>query len=456
MFFHVWIHATVTAPSFAPDVDSFYIFFISNGFLLASLLLIIVFVKQVSRYAEKSAFLILVALFSSVGTLLLGVDYLLGGTLGGFAIAGTIITACGTGGLLALWGEGYARFDSARTQIVVTFAAMIGSFFLYLFTSALPSPISLAVTALFPFVSITCLRVVLLPHDKKPARRTQIIPLRANLPVKLLVYIVAFSVPLNFLNMQISSSGNAITQEAWPLVFSYSLLIITAAAIVELVLEKRTITILSFLIVVLATGGLLLYLFSNASSTVLMYTLMYSGYYLFVATFYSYLGMLTLLSTRQPLQIFAIGNCANTLGLIMGSGIGFLVQRLASSWAAIITFVLVYALFFVGLIFLPQARRNLFSSGEHAMQADYAREKHSSIEESVQYQCGNVAKAFALSPREEEILNYLVRGRSIQSIAHEMVLSQNTVKTHVNHIYQKCNVHGREELIMLVENVEIN
>lgn len=60
---------------------------------------------------------------------------------------------------------------------------------------------------------------------------------------------------------------------------------------------------------------------------------------------------------------------------------------------------------------------------------------------------------FSLSPREQEITALLVRGRSIQSIAEDVMLSQNTVKTHVSHIYQKCETHSREELIRLIENV---
>jgi len=56
-----------------------------------------------------------------------------------------------------------------------------------------------------------------------------------------------------------------------------------------------------------------------------------------------------------------------------------------------------------------------------------------------------------LSSREREVLGYLVRGRSQPYIREELMLSKNTVATHVKHIYQKLDVHSRQELLDFVE-----
>ncbi|WP_139650807.1 helix-turn-helix transcriptional regulator [Raoultibacter phocaeensis] len=55
-----------------------------------------------------------------------------------------------------------------------------------------------------------------------------------------------------------------------------------------------------------------------------------------------------------------------------------------------------------------------------------------------------------LTDREIDILQLLARGRDGKFIAEEFVLSYNTVKTHIKHIYQKLGVHSRQELIDLV------
>lgn len=65
--------------------------------------------------------------------------------------------------------------------------------------------------------------------------------------------------------------------------------------------------------------------------------------------------------------------------------------------------------------------------------------------------CDTLAEAHGLSGREREILGYLARGRSQPYIREELVLSKNTVATHVKHIYQKLSVHSRQELLDLFE-----
>lgn len=45
----------------------------------------------------------------------------------------------------------------------------------------------------------------------------------------------------------------------------------------------------------------------------------------------------------------------------------------------------------------------------------------------------------------------LARGRNGQFVMEHYVVSRNTVKSHVKHIYAKLDVHSQQELIDLVE-----
>ncbi len=53
----------------------------------------------------------------------------------------------------------------------------------------------------------------------------------------------------------------------------------------------------------------------------------------------------------------------------------------------------------------------------------------------------------ALSEREMQILLLLARGFSAGEIARELVISVNTSKAHIKNIYQKLDVHSRNEAI---------
>lgn len=52
-----------------------------------------------------------------------------------------------------------------------------------------------------------------------------------------------------------------------------------------------------------------------------------------------------------------------------------------------------------------------------------------------------------LTPREMSVIGYLASGMNNTEIADAMSISQFTVKTHLQNIYAKCNVSGRNELL---------
>lgn len=65
--------------------------------------------------------------------------------------------------------------------------------------------------------------------------------------------------------------------------------------------------------------------------------------------------------------------------------------------------------------------------------------------------CDAVAEHYGLSPRERDVFDLLVRGRSIDYIAQNLTISFNTAKSHIRHIYVKADVHSRQELIDLID-----
>ena len=64
--------------------------------------------------------------------------------------------------------------------------------------------------------------------------------------------------------------------------------------------------------------------------------------------------------------------------------------------------------------------------------------------------CQALAADYGLTPREAEILALMALGRSAKYISEELTVSYNTTRTHVRHIYEKLNIHSKQELIDLV------
>jgi DNA-binding NarL/FixJ family response regulator len=60
---------------------------------------------------------------------------------------------------------------------------------------------------------------------------------------------------------------------------------------------------------------------------------------------------------------------------------------------------------------------------------------------------GQVGSSSLLSERELEVLRFLARGYTTSQTASELVISENTVKTHVRHILNKLEVGNRAEAV---------
>lgn len=65
--------------------------------------------------------------------------------------------------------------------------------------------------------------------------------------------------------------------------------------------------------------------------------------------------------------------------------------------------------------------------------------------------CAVIGAKHKLTERETEICAMLARGRNGQYVQDYFVVSRNTVKSHIKHIYRKLDVHSQQELIDLVE-----
>ena len=74
-------------------------------------------------------------------------------------------------------------------------------------------------------------------------------------------------------------------------------------------------------------------------------------------------------------------------------------------------------------------------------------------EELLSVQCAQLAERYGLTEREREVLVPLVRGRSASSIGSQLSMSTETARTHIRHIYQKIDIHSREELMDIVDGM---
>ena len=73
-----------------------------------------------------------------------------------------------------------------------------------------------------------------------------------------------------------------------------------------------------------------------------------------------------------------------------------------------------------------------------------------------QYKTNQVAQRYGLTKREFEVFLLLSKGRSNKLIEERLVISPHTVDSHVTHIYRKCDVHSRQEVMDLIEEERVD
>lgn len=68
--------------------------------------------------------------------------------------------------------------------------------------------------------------------------------------------------------------------------------------------------------------------------------------------------------------------------------------------------------------------------------------------------CAHLSDEFGLTAREREVFVLLAHGRNGRYIMDHLVISRNTAKSHIKHIYSKLGVHSHQELIDLATSGE--
>lgn len=92
---------------------------------------------------------------------------------------------------------------------------------------------------------------------------------------------------------------------------------------------------------------------------------------------------------------------------------------------------------------LLAAVKNVYAGGA-PMTSSIARKVVQSFKQTRPAATGDATE---LSPREQEILDYLAKGYSYKETADQMGISYSTVHTHIEHIYHKLHVRSRAQAV---------
>ena len=147
---------------------------------------------------------------------------------------------------------------------------------------------------------------------------------------------------------------------------------------------------------------------------------------------------------KNPGVIFCWGRVADAAGCLLGF---FLGSILASSiivsehlWYILST---ISAFSIVSLIVLVVLNR-------HLIDLNFSAEVSHEDTPQSGFQFEVLKARYSFTVREIEIISLLNDGRSVPFIAQELLISTSTVRTHVQNIYRKLDVHNRQEFLDVI------
>lgn len=165
---------------------------------------------------------------------------------------------------------------------------------------------------------------------------------------------------------------------------------------------------------------------------------------------------ITAVGIRNRLDAVYMAACSSAFqstGTLVGADFGHWANQLDAAGTALIVAGVLFA--FAVYCIVPM-RRFSFEEAIYGVQpvADVAALPLSEASEQSKFDevCHQLGERFGLTKREQEIMAMLARGRNGKFVEDYYVISYNTVKTHVKHIYLKLDVHSQQELIDLVED----
>ncbi len=466
MFVHMWVYCVTHRPVLAEDVSVMGVMYVSlSAFLL---ILIARFGRgpvsdRIARIMDAAAVICMVA---SAALLSLPLQ----GASSAAVFSGALLGGPGAAWAYLRWGKFYSTLDLGYSAPLIFVSMAVGSAGKLLIDFA-PVPIAAVVLTALPFLVFGSLSKVGSgsASDEVPFvyfnRRTvgSLLPLFFGVALYSFTVGIVQSVLLADIPIGLRSS----------ILLNHGSEVLLAGGLCAWVLRGGRLDVGHSwnLVLILMTTGLVFSPYLDVLALNHVLALVRTAQTFLIVILFLMLADIARHSSFDPLAVFAVGWVSYALPFAAGSIFG---QELrAFSDAVLVASLAVWAIVIVKILFLDKTGSGgslVFSDLETvfdgdspaqrigAMQSDLDRQvalsDRSPEGDSLKRRCAALARRFKLTARETEILELLARGRSKGYIADTFIISENTVRSHVKHVYTKLSVHSKQEMLDLIESAD--
>lgn len=361
----------------------------------------------------------------------------------GLHLAGTVLFGAGTGLLMACYADRLRHVTPQATFMLFAAAFFVGAVLCLLVSAAFVPVAAWIVTALLPLGTAALYRRSARETDAEPDARAVDNSARTgvtDLPPKSFFFLIAI-IGLTAGLVR----GTSYEAHGAPLPdFLFTGPVMVGGALLfalSFFVNRLKPTLLLQVVVVIISGAFLAGALAAGPATPVAFVIHTLGFLFFVAfvwLFCTYVGN----SRAHGTRLFIGGLLANQAGQALGS-MAFLGLLAAfgpeGTLGLPISLAMLYVLLIAALVF--------FANTGRAKRVTVAAAETAAPQEVLQ----RMAPDYRLTAREVEIGALVAEGLSRADIADRLTVSQETVKTHTKHVYQKLDVHSRTELLALLQ-----
>lgn len=408
------------------------------------------FTSKLQPLVERPLFVVSAAVLPAVGTIVIA---LAGGREVGsdlLAVIGTGIGSLGMAWTILLWGELYGSVGTRRASMGVALSVMIGVALYFTIAVAFRPGAATAVAAtLMPVVGGVLLLVskpgAELPQGARPLQLAQ----RFQFPWRLAFAVGVFGVAYGLMH-GITNPEAIDARLSFMGCGAAALLVAVGFAVTARDSESPGFTYRLFL-PLMAAGFLVLPFLGNPWTVANAIAL--TAYVCFDMVLWSALSDVSFRLRLPGTVVFGWG-WAGEAAVLVGAAVGSTIMArvgLGDSQIHTLSLAMVFLLL-LSMLLLLNGRDALGELGATPVAGDAAAPPDDALPD----RSALLAITYGLSSREADVLELLLKGRSLPYIAEELEISQNTAKSHVRNLYNKLAVHTRQELLDLAQSTAGN
>lgn len=383
--------------------------------------------------------------FTAAGTAAIGLAIAPEGMGPDLLFVTSVVTAIGGAVLFCLWAEVFCQMGTT-SMVVYGGGSCVAAFVVYCLVSTMMQPYAVVATSLLPVLSLACLwaSFKLVPCET-PRTKEMSYPV----PWKIVIIMGIAGVLSGLTGVVLGEAANlGAIHRIWATACAGALMLYMALRRPSM-FDMRMMTQVCLAVTVVALVFVPGVAMGFGQVVSFLMKLAYVWFTVFVI---AVLANLAYRFDLPSLRLFAIARACSEGGIF----VGVMLREAIGRSDIVLDAPMLAGAALVGLVLVAVCV--LIWRSEKAVNADWGA-AGISLESGVHVEsprerlissCNRIAAEFGLTERETEMLMLIGQGKTRSQIEQELFLSQNTVKTHIRHLYAKLDVHSKEEACALI------